>query len=116
MQLCERPLGATDYLAVARVFHYVIIRNLPPLGRDNLSAARRFITLIDTLYDHKVRYASPHFAARQQCARALKVRVAMSAALPLEELFMLADDEPRELSDTQRALMDDLQLTAGDVS
>jgi predicted ATPase len=49
-----KPLGATDYLAIARVFHTVIIRGIPIFTGTSLSKARRFITLIDTLYDHKV--------------------------------------------------------------
>jgi protein AFG1 len=47
-------MGATDYLAIARVFQTVIIRGIPLFTRTNLSESRRFITLIDTLYDHKV--------------------------------------------------------------
>ncbi|KAK6056139.1 ATPase, AFG1 family [Cooperia oncophora] len=51
---CERPCGAADYLVLARVFHTIILRNVPVLTRSKLSAARRFITMIDTFYDQKV--------------------------------------------------------------
>jgi cell division protein ZapE len=52
--LCSLPLGALDYLAIARAFHTVIIANVPELNRDRRAEARRFITLIDTLYDARV--------------------------------------------------------------
>ena len=53
--LCERPLGAADFLALARDFHTVIIDAVPVISADNRNVARRFITLIDTLYDHHVK-------------------------------------------------------------
>jgi cell division protein ZapE len=52
--LCSIPLGALDYLAIARTFHTVVIANVPQLNRDRRAEARRFITLIDTLYDARV--------------------------------------------------------------
>ncbi len=52
--LCMQPLGALDYLAIARAFHTVLIGNVPMLNRDRRAEARRFITLIDTLYDARV--------------------------------------------------------------
>jgi cell division protein ZapE len=50
-ELCERPLAAADYLAIAEHFAAVIIANIPRLGRDERDAARRFNTLVDTLYE-----------------------------------------------------------------
>jgi cell division protein ZapE len=50
-ELCGRPLGANDYLTIARHFHTVIIEDVPLLGRDRRDEARRFNTLVDTLYD-----------------------------------------------------------------
>jgi cell division protein ZapE len=52
--LCMKPLGALDYLAIARAFHTVVIANVPALDRQRRAEARRFITLIDTLYDARV--------------------------------------------------------------
>lgn len=53
--LCRRPLGAVDYLAIAKEFDIVFIRGIPRMTMKDKSPARRFITLIDTLYDAKVR-------------------------------------------------------------
>jgi len=49
--LCGRPLGPADYLAVAQAFHTVLIDGIPRLSSDNFDKARRFITLIDALYE-----------------------------------------------------------------
>jgi cell division protein ZapE len=54
-QLCETPLGAGDYLAIATHFHGLVLDGVPRLSPDNFDAARRFITLIDALYDHRVK-------------------------------------------------------------
>jgi cell division protein ZapE len=49
--LCARPLGPQDYLAIARRFHTLFIENIPTLSPDNRQEAARFITLIDALYE-----------------------------------------------------------------
>jgi cell division protein ZapE len=53
--LCEQPLAAPDYLRVAHEFHTLIIDRIPVMGFDQRNAAKRFIILIDTLYDHAVK-------------------------------------------------------------
>lgn len=50
-QLCLAPLAAADYLAVAQAFRVVFIDRIPLMNADMRDGARRFITLIDTLYD-----------------------------------------------------------------
>uniref|UniRef100_A0A672PBR3 Lactation elevated protein 1 homolog B-like n=1 Tax=Sinocyclocheilus grahami TaxID=75366 RepID=A0A672PBR3_SINGR len=52
-ELCERPLGAGDYLEIARQFDTVIIRNVPHFRVGMKDQARRFTTLIDNFYDQK---------------------------------------------------------------
>lgn len=52
--LCETPLGALDYLRLAHTYHTVLIDGIPVMAREKRDAARRFINLIDTLYDNKV--------------------------------------------------------------
>jgi cell division protein ZapE len=53
-ELCARPLGAADYLAIARQFHTVLIDGIPALSPAKRNEARRFVNLIDTLYDQRV--------------------------------------------------------------
>ena len=53
--LCGRPLGAADYLALAEAVRVLILENVPRLSRDNFNEAKRFVTLIDTLYEAKTR-------------------------------------------------------------
>jgi cell division protein ZapE len=53
--LCEEPLAAADYLRIAREYHTVIIDHVPVMTYDNRNAAKRFIILIDTLYDMNVK-------------------------------------------------------------
>ena len=54
-RLCGEARGASDYLAVARRYHSVIIVGIPKLGPENRNEAARFVTLIDALYEHKVK-------------------------------------------------------------
>jgi cell division protein ZapE len=54
-ELCERPLGAGDYLAIATHFHGIVLSGIPRLGPDKRNEARRFMTLIDALYEHRVK-------------------------------------------------------------
>ena len=54
-ELCARPLGAADYLAIAREFHTVIVSGIPAMGPESRDRAARFVTLIDALYEHKVK-------------------------------------------------------------
>lgn len=52
--LCDRPLGSLDYLHIAHAFHTVLIDGIPLLTPERRDVARRFINLIDTLYDNRV--------------------------------------------------------------
>ena len=53
--LCEQPLAGADYLRIVREYHTVILDHVPVLGDDQRNEAKRFIILIDTLYDHAVK-------------------------------------------------------------
>jgi cell division protein ZapE len=54
-RLCAEARGASDYLAVARRYHSVILVGIPRMGPENRNEAARFVTLIDELYEHKVK-------------------------------------------------------------
>jgi cell division protein ZapE len=54
-ELCERPLAAADYLRIAREYHTIILDHVPVMDFDMRNAAKRFIILIDTLYDMNVK-------------------------------------------------------------
>ncbi len=53
--LCSKPLGAADYLAVAEQFHTVILENIPKMTFERRNEAKRFIMLIDAFYDAHVK-------------------------------------------------------------
>jgi cell division protein ZapE len=52
--ICEGPRSQNDYIELACLYHTVFISNVPLFTRDNENAARRFIMLIDELYDRNV--------------------------------------------------------------
>ncbi|XP_060072077.1 AFG1-like ATPase isoform X2 [Ylistrum balloti] len=88
--MCEQPLGAVDYLEISHNFDTVIIRNIPRMSLSRKSEARRFITLIDTLYDGKV-------------------RVVCSAEEEPKELFGSGNISKRD-EESNSMLMDDLGI------
>jgi len=53
--LCEKPLAASDYLRLAHDYHTIMIDRIPVMDYPERNAARRFIALIDTLYDNAVK-------------------------------------------------------------
>ena len=70
--LCLQPLAAADYLAIAREYHTVLIDRIPQMSEQLRDATRRFIVLIDTLYDEGV-------------------KLVCSAAAPAEQLYTEGD-------------------------
>ena len=54
-KLCGEARGASDYLSIARRYHTVFMVGIPRLGPENRNEAARFVTLIDALYEHKVK-------------------------------------------------------------
>jgi cell division protein ZapE len=53
--LCEQPASTRDYLQLAQEFHTLLLQDVPVMGEEADEAARRFIHLVDTLYDHNVK-------------------------------------------------------------
>lgn len=54
--LCEAPLGPPDFLAVAHAFHSVILAGIKIMGPQKRNEAKRFVTLIDALYERRIRF------------------------------------------------------------
>ncbi len=71
-ELCERPLGASDYIEIATEFHTLLLQDIPALSPERRNEAKRFVTLIDALYEHKV-------------------KLICTAAVPAEELYPKGD-------------------------
>ncbi|XP_031820316.1 AFG1-like ATPase isoform X2 [Sarcophilus harrisii] len=89
-ELCDRPLGASDYLELSKNYDTVLLRNIPQFTLAKRTQARRFITLIDTFYE-------------------FKVRLICSASAPLSSLFLYHHDDSH--LEQSRTLMDDLGLS-----
>ena len=62
-RLCAEARGAADYLAIARRYHSVIMVGIPVLGPHSRNEAARFVTLIDALYEYRVKLLASADAA-----------------------------------------------------
>ena len=69
-QLCEQPLGASDYLRIAHEFHTLILEGIPVMDFSQRNEAKRFIALIDTLYDNAVKVVASAAAEPNELYRA----------------------------------------------
>ncbi len=90
--LCERPLGGADYLRLARDYHTILIDGIPAMGEAERNAAKRFITLIDTLYDNGVKLIASAAAAPDALYRADYGTEAMEFARTASRLHEMASD------------------------
>ena len=66
--ICLGPRSQNDYIEIAKLFHAVLVSNLPQMGRENDDAARRFINMVDEFYDSGV-------------------KLIISAAVPIFEIY-----------------------------
>ena len=62
-RICGEARGAADYLAIARRYHTIILVGIPVMGPENRNEAARFVTLVDALYEHKVKLLAAADAA-----------------------------------------------------
>jgi cell division protein ZapE len=72
--LCNRPLGASDYLMIAREFHTVVIDRIPVMDYARRNEAKRFIILIDVFYEHHVKVVASAEAEPQKLYTATEGR------------------------------------------
>ncbi|WP_097141214.1 cell division protein ZapE [Rhizobium subbaraonis] len=70
--LCERPLGAADYLAVLERYDTIFLDHIPFLGPERRNETKRFINLVDTIYDHGARLFASAAAAPESLLVARK--------------------------------------------
>jgi cell division protein ZapE len=91
-ELCERPLGALDYLKLAHEFHTLLIDHIPVMDFSRRNEARRFITLIDTLYDQAVKVVASAEAEPDALYRADNGNEAMEFKRTASRLFEMRSD------------------------
>jgi cell division protein ZapE len=89
--LCERPLGARDYLKLANRFHTLMIDHVPVFSRLKSDASKRFILLVDTLYDRGVKLAASFAAPLEDLAQDDKTRFEFARCLSRLEEMRSAD-------------------------
>lgn len=91
-ELCMQPVGAVDYIELCKEFDIILLRNVPRMNIFRKTEARRFIYLIDSLYDDKV-------------------GLVMSAECNSSNLFVRATDDQKKLVMQQGSvILDDLRL------
>jgi len=98
-ELCEMPLGAADFFGLFKSFHTLALDNVPICGSHNRSAAYRFVTLVDVMYEHRARF----MCAAEGSVKELFDKVVTRASAPrrkndtrgnrLEDADLLVDDE-----------------------
>ena len=68
--LCAQPLAGADYLKIAHEFHTIVLDRIPVMGESQRNEAKRFIILIDTLYDNAVKLVASADAEPDELYRA----------------------------------------------
>ncbi len=91
-----QPLAAADYHAIAQKYHTLVISGVSEMSIRHLAPMRRFVNLVDVLYDERV-------------------RVVIGAVAGAEDIFVLTRDGI-PLDDEKRVLMDDLGMNVSDYS
>ncbi|MBC7577433.1 MAG: cell division protein ZapE [Tardiphaga sp.] len=90
--LCEKPLGASDYLRLAHDYHTLFIDRIPMMDYGDRNAAKRFIALIDTLYDNAVKLMASAAAEPQALYQASQGFEAMEFARTASRLFEMGSE------------------------
>jgi cell division protein ZapE len=114
--LCRKPLGAADFLRIAQTFHTVVVENIPVMSAEHRNEAKRFILLVDTLYDAGVKLvasaeAEPEglfegnggfeaFEFRRTASRLYEIRSSAYLALPHGRSDSRASGDATGLVDT----------------
>ena len=91
--LCAKPLGASDYIALAQDFHTVILDDIPRMTFEQRNEARRFIILIDTLYEHHVKLLASAEAEVNELYNAAEGREAFEFDRTVSRLIEMQSQE-----------------------
>ncbi|MEA2838739.1 MAG: cell division protein ZapE [Methylobacteriaceae bacterium] len=106
--LCEKPLGATDFLAVARAFHTIVLDDIPIIQANQRNEAKRFINLIDALYDRHVKLIASAAAEPQDLYLGQGNREAFEFERTASRLIEMRSPEYLAMPHTARAGEGDL--------
>jgi cell division protein ZapE len=91
--LCAKPLGAADYLALANEFHTLILEDIPVMGFERRNEAKRFIMLVDALYDAHVKLLASAEAEATELYRADQGREAFEFDRTVSRLIEMRSEE-----------------------
>ena len=91
--LCAQAYGASDYIALAQRFHTLVLDDIPILDFDRRNEAKRFIILIDTLYEHHVKLVASAAAEPHELYRASKGREAFEFDRTVSRLIEKRSEE-----------------------
>lgn len=105
-ELCERPVGAEDYLTIARTYHTVFLEGVPKLRYDRRNEAKRLMTLVDALYDSGTRLVVTADAPPEKLYygtdHAFEFQRTVSRLLEMQSNDWLEKTEMRQMTDTNR--------------
>jgi cell division protein ZapE len=91
--LCGQPLGAADYIALARTYHTLIVDGVPVMDMAQRNEAKRFITLIDVLYEHNVKLVASAADEAHRLYRATQGREAFEFERTVSRLIEMRSED-----------------------
>ncbi|MBL0374082.1 AFG1 family ATPase [Rhizobium sp. KVB221] len=91
--LCEQPLAATDYLAIAERYHTVFVEHVPVLAVEKRNETKRFINLVDALYDRQIRLIASAAAMPEALLPVRKGTVGFEFDRTVSRLFEMRSEE-----------------------
>ena len=91
--LCEKPLGAADYLEILAHYDTLFVDQIPFLGAEKRNETKRFINLVDTIYDHRVRLFASAAAAPEDLLATRKATEGFEFARTVSRLMEIRSTE-----------------------
>ena len=91
--LCEKPLGASDYMAIAKRYRTIIIEHIPVMPPEKRNETKRFINLVDTLYDNGTRLIASAEAMPEELLPIRKGTVGFEFDRTISRLFEMRSEE-----------------------